>query len=302
MSGLEKLRLRCFDLMTGLGRRGYLNFIPDRPYLKVQYYLKLGRRLNLRRPELYNEKLQWIKLYDRKPLYSRLADKLAVREYVGEKGCGGYLIPQIAACDAPGEINWDALPDRFVIKCTHGSSSNIICADKSRLDRAKAIAKLEGWMNRSWYWMSREWPYKDIPPRILIEEFIGDEAGNAPYDYKFLCFDGEPAYVIVDADRYTRHTRTLYSPDWVRQDVFNRHPNIPREIPRPKNLDVMLDTARKLSGGIPHVRVDLYETAGRVYFGEMTFFHGYGMEVFRPRSFEQRLGSLIPLPGAQSPK
>ncbi len=292
----EKDRLKFFELMLKLGRRGYLNFVPDRAYLTLQYYLKLGRGINLKRPELYNEKLQWIKLYDRNPLYTRLADKLAVREYVKEKGCGEYLIPILAVYDKPEEIDWDSLPDRFVVKCTHGSSSNIIVVGKSKLDRADAIRKLNGWMRRNWYWLSREWPYKNIKPRILIEQFIGGAEGKVPYDYKFLCFDGEPAYVIVDADRYDGHTRSFYSPDWVRQDMFNRHPAIPREIPKPEKLTEMLDIARKLSAGIPHVRVDLYETDGRVYFGETTFFHGYGMEVFRPREFEKHLGDLIPLP------
>lgn len=293
---MEKLRLKGFDLMTRLGRKQLINFIPDRLYLKLQYYLKLGRRLNLGEPVLYNEKLQWIKLYDRNPLYPVLADKLAVRDYVAEKGCGEYLIPLLASYDRPEEIVWDALPDRFVVKCTHGSSSNLIVTDKARRDRAEDMRRLRGWMKRNWFWLSREWPYLDIKPRILIEEFIGDERGNAPYDYKFLCFGGEPAYVIVDADRYTKHTRSFYSPDWVRQDMFNRHPAIPREIPRPEKLSEMLDIARRLSAGIPHVRVDLYEAGGRVYFGEMTFFHGFGMEVFRPRSFEEHLGSLIELP------
>lgn len=295
----EKLRLQCFDLTLKLSRKGYLNFVPDRAFLKLQYRLKLGRKLNLDHPTLYNEKLQWIKLYDRNPLYTRMADKLAVRDYVAEKGCGQYLIPLLFSCDRPEAIDWDALPDRFVIKCTHGSSSNILVTDKSMPDRAAAVGKLERWMKRNWFWLSREWPYKDIVPRILIEAFIGDENGKAPYDYKFLCFDGEPAYVIVDADRYDGHTRSYYSPDWVKQDMFNRHPNIPREIERPQHLDEMLEIARKLSRGIPHVRVDLYEANGRVYFGETTFFHGYGMEVFRPREFEAHLGDLIPLPGAR---
>ncbi len=292
----EKFRLKCFNLVLGLGRKGYLNFVPDRMYLKTQYWLKLGRGLNLKKPALYNEKLQWIKLYDRNPLYTRMADKLAVRDYVAERGCGQYLIPMLAACDRSDQIDWDALPERFVVKCTHGSSSNIIVTDKAKLDRADAMRKLERWRKRNWFWLSREWPYKNVRPRILIEAFIGDENGKAPYDYKLLCFDGEPAYVIVDADRYDGHTRNYYSPDWVKQDIFNRHPNIPRDIPRPDHLDEMLEVARKLSRGIPHVRVDLYEANGRVYFGETTFFHGYGMEVFRPREFEMHLGDLIPLP------
>jgi hypothetical protein len=293
---LDSIRLKCFEGMLRLSRRNLLNFLPDRAYLKIQYFLKLGRRLDLENPQLYNEKLQWIKLCDRNPLYTRMADKLSVRDYVAERGCGEYLIPLLSFCDRPEQIDWDSLPDRFVVKCSHGSSSNIIVRDKAALDRAAAVKKLSGWMRRNWFWLSREWPYKDVKPRILIERFIGGEDGKAPYDYKILCFGGEPAYVIVDADRYEGHTRNFYSPDWIRQDIFNRHPPIPRDIPRPEHLSEMLEVARKLSRGIPHVRVDLYEANGRVYFGETTFFHGYGMEVFRPRAFEKHLGDLIPLP------
>ncbi len=293
---LEAIRLSFFKLMLKLSRRNLLNFLPDRAYLKIQYFLKLGRKLNLEAPALYNEKLQWIKLYDRNPLYTRMADKLSVRDYVKERGCGEYLIPVLLVCDRPEEIDWDGLPDRFVVKCSHGSSSNIIVTDKALQDRAKDMGDLRRWMRRNWFWLSREWPYKDVKPRILVEAFIGDEHGKAPYDYKILCFDGEPAYIIVDADRYEGHTRNFYSPEWVKQDMFNRHPPIPREIPRPEHLTEMLDVARKLSRGIPHVRVDLYEANGRVYFGETTFFHGFGMEVFRPREFEKHLGDLIPLP------
>ena len=292
----ERARLFCFNGMLHFARDGKLAFLPDALFLRAQYWLKLGRVLHLKHPRLYNEKLQWIKLYDRKPAYSTIADKLAVRDYVRERLGEGVLIPLIAEYDRVDQIDWAVLPDRFVIKCTHGSSSNIIVIDKSKLDVEDAKRKLNLWMGRNWFNLSREWPYKEIPPRIIVEQFIGAENGKAPFDYKIMCFSGKPAYVIVDADRFTGHTRNFYDTNWIKQDIFNRHPNISYEIERPAQLAEMLSIAQTLSQGFAHIRVDLYVALGRVYFGEMTFFHGYGMEVYRPESFERHLGDLISLP------
>ena len=296
----EKLRLALFNIMTGLGRRGMLRCIPDGPYLRIQYWLKLGRVLHLKQPKLYNEKLQWIKLHDRRPEYVTYADKLAVRDHVTSTIGAQYLIPLIAQYDRISDIDWDALPPSFAIKCTHGSGSNILCTDKTKLDTKAAEAKLEHWMGRNWYWMSREWPYLHIKPRIMAEAFLGANDGTVPFDYKIMCFEGEPTYIIVDADRYTNHTRNYYDVNWRKQEMFNRHPNIPYPIDRPAQLEEMLALAQKLSAGIHHVRIDFYIVANKIYFGEMTFFHGYGMEVFRPRTFEQHMGNLIQLPTASS--
>ena len=292
----ENVRLFLFRAMSALGRRGRLRCLPDAAYLRLQYFLKLGRVLHLKHPALYNEKLQWLKLYDRKPQYAAYADKLAVREHVREAVGDVYLIPLLGAYRSADEIDWAKLPDRFVLKCTHGSGSNILCADKNRLNLGDAKAQLDAWMRRNWFWLSREWPYLCIQPRIIAEAFLGDEMGNVPFDYKIMCFEGQPTYIIVDADRYSAHTRSFYDVNWRRQDMFNRHENIPYDVERPAQLDQMLDVARKLSKGIHHVRIDLYLVQDRVYFGEMTFFHGYGMEVFRPREFELAMGNLIKLP------
>lgn len=291
-----KFRLFLFDVMLHFAREGRLRFIPDAPFLRVQYFLKLGRVLHLKRPKLYNEKLQWIKLHDRRSEYSVYADKLAVRDYVRERAGARYLIPEIARYERVDQIDWDALPDRFVIKCTHGSSSNIIVTDKAQLDIEAAKLKLSNWMRRNWFDLSREWPYKNIRPRIIVEQFIGADDGTVPFDYKVMCFEGEPTYIVVDADRYSGHKRNFYDGNWVKQDMFNRHPNIDRPVERPAQLDEMLTVARALCQGLHHIRIDLYAVQDRVYFGEMTFFHGYGMEVYRPKSFERHMGDLIQLP------
>lgn len=297
-----RLRVFLFNKWNGLARRRLLDWVPDRLFLKVQYYLKLGRRLNIDHPTLYNEKVQWIKLYDRNPQYNIFVDKLAVRQYVKDTVGEKYLIPEIAHYDRPEDIAWDQLPDRYVLKCTHGSSCNIVQdgkKDAAAIERLKA--RIPGWMKSNWFYLSREWPYLDVKPRILIEKFMQGPDGSVPYDYKFLCFNGEPRYVIVDVDRYKDgglgHRRNFYDLNWVRQDMFNRHPGYEGDVPRPSCLDEMVEVARKLSKGIPHIRIDLYQVGEQVYFGEMTFFHGFGMEVFRPRQFEEHLGSLIHLPG-----
>ncbi|MGI6236598.1 MAG: ATP-grasp fold amidoligase family protein [Candidatus Excrementavichristensenella sp.] len=299
---LWRLRIFLFSKWNGLARRRMLDWVPDVPFLKIQYFLKLGRRLNLKHPRLYNEKAQWIKLYDRQPIYNIFVDKLAVRDYVKQQVGEQYLIPEIARYQRPWDIQWDKLPQHYVLKCTHGSSCNIIqdgSLTPAQLEQKKA--RLPGWMASNWFYLSREWPYLAVKPRILVEQFLEGPNGSVPLDYKFLCFDGEPKYVIVDVDRYKDggdgHRRNFYDLNWVRQDMLNRHPGYDGEVPRPTCLEEMIGVARALSQGIPHIRIDLYEVAGRVYFGEMTFFHGFGMEVFRPRSFEEHLGDLIRLPG-----
>ena len=289
------VRIFLFDKMCALARRGYLRFLPDKLFLKLQFYLKLGRFPNLRSPRLYNDKLQWIKLYDRDPRYRIFVDKLAVRDYVAETVGDRYLIPEVARYERVDAIEWANLPDRFALKCTHGSGCNTICPDKKKLDIAAETRKLEGWMKRDWFDLSREWPYRGVKPRILVEEFLEGIGGQSPFDYKILCFSGEPRYIIVDVDRFTDHKRNFYDVDWVRQDVFNRHPGYDGEVPRPENLAEMLAVAGALSNGLAHIRIDLYNVKGKIYFGEMTFFHGYGMEVFRPRAFEAHLGDLIRL-------
>ncbi|MDO4548518.1 MAG: ATP-grasp fold amidoligase family protein [Clostridia bacterium] len=298
--GFWRTRIWLFNKMCGMARHNMLNWVPDKTFIKLQYYLKLGRRLNLEKPALYNEKLQWIKLYDRKPIYNKFVDKIAVRDYVARTVGKKYLVPMICTCDSEDDIPWDELPRKYVLKCSHGSSCNIIQdGKKSESVIMRERARLPEWMKRNWYWFSREWPYKDVKPRILIEQYLEGPSGDVPYDYKILCFDGKPVYIIVDVDRYSDHKRNFYDVNWVRQDMFNRHPGYDGDIPRPERLDEMLDVAAKLSKGIRHIRIDLYDVEGKIYFGEMTFFHGYGMEVFRPREFERKLGDLISLNGGK---
>jgi hypothetical protein len=294
---MKKIRAFLFRLMLRLSRHELLRWMPDAAYLKIQYYLKLGERLNLAAPKLYNEKLQWLKLFDRDERYCALVDKLDARDFVARTIGEAYLIPALGRVDSVEQIDWAALPNRFVLKCTHGSGCNIICRDKSSLDIAWAKAKVRGYMRRNWFGLSREWPYKNLKPRILIEAFLESDTGDVPPDYKIMCFGGEPHYIVVDVDRYKGHKRNYYDTDWKKVPVENRHPNYDGDIPRPQKLSEMLAIAKKLSRDLPHVRVDLYAIGDKIYFGELTFFHGYGMEVFIPRAFERHMGDLLALPG-----
>ena len=288
--------MKLYDAFFALARRGAFRWMGDRAFLRLQYRLKRRKPLRLDPPQTYGEKLQWLKLYDRQPVYTQMADKIAARDFVAARVGESYLIPEIARYDRAEDVDWAALPRRFALKCAHGSSANILCRDKEALDIPAAQKKITAWMRRNWFWASREWPYKNIPHRILVEKFLESET-DVPRDYKILCFSGEPKCIIVDFDRYTHHTRNYYDLNWQRLPVINRHPNYEGEVPPPKCLDEMLSVARALSRGVPHLRVDLYEVDGRVYFGEMTFFHGYGMEEYRPESFEYEMGGWIALPG-----
>lgn len=284
-----------------MGDKRLLNWIPDALYLKIIYRAETGKRLDLKHPKTYNEKLQWLKLYDRRPEYTMMVDKYEVRKYVAEKIGEEYLIPLIGVYDSVDEIPWEELPDKFVLKCTHGSGSNIICLDKKRLDVEEAKKKLGKWMKKNWYWFGREWAYKNVRPRIICENFMVDESGKELKDYKIFCFDGEPKLIQVDFDRFRDHKRNIYDLDWNLVDLTIKYPRDPNKtIARPDKLDEMLDVARKLSAGIPHVRVDLYSIGDKIYFGELTFTHGSGYEPFYPESYNELFGSWLKLPNRKT--
>lgn len=283
--------------MRPLGERGFFNWLSDKQYLKLIYWSETGKRLNLQNPQTYNEKIQWLKLNDRKPEYTIYADKYAVRSYVSETIGEQYLIPLIDVYDSVDEIEFDSLPNQFVLKCTHGSASNIICKNKDKLDIRDSKKKLRKWMKKNWYWFGREWSYKNIKPKIICEKYMIDESGYDLKDYKIFCFNGEPKLIQVDFNRFINHKRNLYTINWELLDVKIKRPNDPNfSVAKPNKLEEMLQCARLLSKDIPHVRVDFYSIKDRIYFGEMTFYHGSGFEKFEPERFELEMGSWLKLP------
>lgn len=272
------------------------SFWDDKAYITFKYLAKFGYRINLKHPQTFNDKLNWLKLYDRNPLYTQLSDKYKVRDYVAQIAGPQYLNNLIAVYNTPQEIDWGSLPNRFVLKVNHGCKFNILCKDKAKLDLPLAINKLERWLPDNGYYHAREWPYKDIQPRILCQEYLYGDPDWGLMDYKFFCFNGEPAYIAVDFDRFTYHTQFFYDLGWKRQPFVQGFPTPERDAPRPPELDEMLHLARKLSAGIPFCRVDLYDFNHTVLFGEITFYPHGGFQKILPAKYELELGKLIKLP------
>lgn len=271
--------------------------LPDQLYLKMMYQVKLGKKCNLSMPGTFNEKLNWLKLHDRQDQYTLMADKFEVRSYVKEILGEEYLIPLIGIWSKAEDIEFDQLPDQFVLKCTHDSASVIICKDKRNFDEKAAVEKLNQSLATNYFYASREWPYKNIVPRIIAEQYMVDESNTELKDYKIYNFNGEPKLIQVDFGRFSHHQRNLYTTDWEYIDEEIEYPRNPDVIiNKPENLDEMLQFARLLSRGIPSVRTDFYSINGKTYFGEITFYQEGGFAHFSSDEFEKKLGELISLP------
>ena len=273
--------------------------IPDDIYLRILFYIRMGYKLNLKQPRTFNEKLQWLKLYDRNPRYTTLVDKFAVKEYVSNIIGEEYIIPTLGVWNSFEDIDFSQLPDQFVLKCTHDSGGLIICRDKNKLDINAAKDIITDSLKRNYYLAGREWPYKNVKPRIIAEEYIAPRMSNAPCDipdFKFYCFDGEPVYCQVIRDRRTEETIDFYDMNWKHQvfvGLTEEIKNGSTEVPCPQNLEVMKTICRKLSKNIPFARIDLYEVDGKEYFGEVTFYPASGFGKFTPNEYNELLGNLI---------
>lgn len=274
------------------------NWISDELFLKFRYRQCIGKKLNLLNPATFNEKLQWLKLHDRKQEYTKYVDKYEIRDYIKTKIGEEYLIPMINVYDNVDEIKWDDLPDKFVLKCTHGSGCNIICKDKSLLNISDVKKQLKIWMDTNYFWSGREWPYKNVKPRIICEKYMVDESGIELKDYKFMCFNGEVkcSFVCLNRNLPTGLNVDFYDLDWKPMPFERHYPNSHTVISKPKNYDKMIEIAEKLSNDINFVRVDFYEINGKLYFGEITLYPGSGFEEFTPDSYDYLLGSWIRLP------
>lgn len=282
-----------FVLGTRIGKR-----LPDKLYIQLEYYHSLGKLLNLRNPLTYNEKLQWLKLYDRNPMYTKMVDKAAVKDYVTDIIGEEYVIPTYGIWDRPEEIPFDHLPDQFVLKVTHDSGGVVICKDKSRFDRDAAIQRLRKSLSRDYYMVHREWPYKHVPRRIIAEAYMEDNTTGELRDYKFFAFNGEVKLLFVATERQNPNTETkfdFFDPHYNHIDLRNGHPNADVPPAKPRNFELMVALAEKLSKEIPHARVDFYEVNGRVYFGEITFSHWSGLVPFDPPEWDLKLGEYIDL-------
>ncbi len=261
---------------------GVYNRLPDAVYLKKIFAAAMGRELDLENPRTFNEKLQWLKLYNRKPAYTVLVDKYRVRDYIAEALGEEYLIPLLGVWDDPDAIDFDKLPERFVLKCNHNSGLGMcICKDKSKLDIPKVKKALCKGLQEDYYALSREWPYKDVPRKIIAEQFMVDSATAELRDYKFFCFDGKVDCVMLCMDRGSGDTKFyFFDRDWKLLRYNKRGLAAPEgfTLPKPENMDEMFDIAGKLSQGLPFSRIDLYSVEGKTYFGEITFFPDSGFD------------------------
>ncbi|WP_072828124.1 ATP-grasp fold amidoligase family protein [Fibrobacter sp. UWB12] len=257
-----------------------LKLIPDSIYLKNAYKKIMGKNLNLRTPKTFNEKLQWLKLHNRNPLYTTLVDKYAVKNWAARQIGDSYIIPTLGVWDKFEEIDFEKLPNQFVLKCTHDSGSYFICKDKSKLDKIEAQKRFTKALKRNFFYSGREWPYKNVHPRIIAEQYMEDRNG-AFVDYKFSCFNGVVDCVMVCLDRHLNDVKFyFFDKDWNLKRLNVRGKNAPDDftIPKPPCMDEMFEIAAKLSKDIPFVRVDLFECDGKIYFGEMTFYPDSGFD------------------------
>jgi len=286
--------------IRAFGMHGLINWLPDRLYLKLVYWCEFNKKLNLESPVTYSEKLQWLKLFDRNPEYSTYVDKYAVRSYINKVIGDQYLIPLLGVYDSVEEIKWGLLPNKFVLKCTHGSGSNIICTDKNKLDVQTSIMKLNKWMKKSWYWFGREWPYKDVRRRIICEKFIS-ETDSTPNDYKVLCFEGKAKLIEVHMNRFGNHNQDFYDVNWNKTEISQRTPISNIILKKPQILEKMIQLSEVLAQNKHHVRIDWYVVENKLYFGEITFFDASGFCPFDKEEYDLMLGGWINLKNETNP-
>lgn len=269
--------------------------ISDELYLKILYKKMFRKELNLENPKTFNEKLQWLKLYDRKDIYTTMVDKFKVKEYVSNIIGREYIIPTLGIYDKFEDIDFRKLPKEFVMKCTHDSNSTIICKDKTTFNIVEAKKKMNKLLKRNYYYGGREWPYKNIKPRIIIEEYIKDKELK---DYKIMCFNNKAKFIFVCSNRNTDDGLNIdvFDIEWNKMPFGRKaHPNSKIHIKKPDNFSEMIQLAEKLSNDVPFIRVDFYETNGKTYFGELTFYPAGGFEKFEPEFWDEKLGNLLKL-------
>jgi len=285
------------QMIIFLASNGFLNWLPDKPYLKLFYWGMVGKKLNLREPKGFNEKLQWLKLYFRDDAYKKLVDKYEVKSYIHDHYPEIRLINTLGIWNNAEDVDYNSLPNQFVVKCTHDSGSTIICQRKQEFDAAKSREMLKTSLKKDMYKYGREWVYKGISPRIIAEEYVHDDNSAELKDYKFLCFGGKVKCCFVGSDRFSEkglHT-SYFDRDW-NPLPFTRHYPRRDDIPKPGKLEQMIELAERMSKDIPFVRIDFYIINDEIYFGEYTFFPGCGFLEFNPDKWDYVLGEWLQLP------
>lgn len=276
--------------------------ISDDKYLRIQYRSVFGKPLNLESPHTFNEKIQWLKIHDRKPEYSTMVDKYEVKKYVADRIGAEYVIPTLGVWDKFEDIDFNSLPNQFVLKCTHDSGGLVICRNKAEFDIEEAKCKISRSLGHNFYWMGREWPYKNVKPRIIAEQYMKDEnSASGLTDYKFFCFNNEVKMLYVSQGLEDHATARISFYDLNGHKMpFHRKDYKPIEgnFKLPYNFQEMLDISQKLANevGAPFVRIDLYSIAGKTKFSEITFSPCAGMIPFEPAEWNEITGNWIRLP------
>ena len=281
-----------------LGLIKKMKFLPTALFMKAYHEYYTGKRLDLKHPKEFSEKIQWLKVYYRPMILSTLVDKYEVRDYVAQKVGKQYLNELIGVYHRPSEVDFDALPDKFVLKATHGYHFNLLVQDKSQLNRVKAKFLMYKWLSKNQYWRGGlEWAYKYAKPRLIVEKYLEEPGKGAINDYKFFCFNGEPQFLKVDVDRSTNHTRAYYDMEWNKLPFRKASTSSEeRDIEKPEHFSEMISVATTLAEGFPFVRVDLYYVNQKIIFGEMTFYPTDGRLEFVPEEYNTIVGNYLQLP------
>ena len=288
---------RPYHFFVILNNRGLANWISDKFMVKILYRDVFGRKLNLDSPKTFNEKMQWLKLYNRKDIYTSYVDKFAVKDIVAKKIGKEYIIPTLKVYDSIDEISLSDLPNQFVLKCTHDSGTVVICSNKKELNVKESKDKLKKRMSENYFYRLREWPYKNVKPRIIAEEFINDGKEGQLKDYKFFCFNGRVKFLKIDFDRFSNHRANYYDLNmkllpFGEVDFMPDRNHIEK---KPQNFEKMLELAEVLSEGLPFIRVDFYNVDGKIYFGELTFFPASGLGKFTDEKWDVEIGNMLEL-------
>ena len=275
----------------------FVNVLPDQLFIKLQFRINVGYWPNLKNPKSFNEKLQWLKFNDIHPEYTKLVDKVDAKLYVESIVGNKYIIPTLGVWDNVEDIDWASLPNQFVVKATNDSGGVVVCKDKNKLDIEQARIKLKGLGGRDYTLYNKEYPYHDVSHRFIAEAYMEDESGYELKDYKIFCSYGKPKFLFVATGRQQHDTRfDFYDTEFNHLPVLNGHDNADTWPTKPQNYAEMLEVAAKLSEGFPQIRVDLYNCNGKIYFGELTFFHWSGTVPFEPREWDYKFGEMITLP------
>lgn len=286
---------RLFQMMAD---NRLLMWMPDSLFLKISYRLKLNKKLNLDKPKTFNEKLQWLKLNDRKPVYTTMVDKYEAKKFVADRIGNKYIIPTIGVWDSFEQINFEDLPNQFVLKTTHDSGGVVICKDKTKFDETAAKIKLKKNLHQNYFWPGREWPYKNVKPRIIAENYLSFLNGSELVEYKIFCFNGEPMlFLICKGEGHTdQRTNDFYDLEFNHIPVTVTCPNAREKCHKPDEYDELIRLSSELAKNTYQLRVDFYVINHKIYFGELTFFHDSGFCKFNPPEWDRRFGDMLKLP------